>query len=227
MTLDKAILAAIQNNVSKIQIGLPGIIESFQPQDMTANVRIPLKMEDVSGQEWSFPVLSGIRVGTYWAGDFYIKPDYKRGDKVWISFTTHDISDAIRGIESVASDSLFDLQSACVISGYKGKADIPATTSNLPGLIIAHKEGKSLIQLDGDRIKIQGGIADLTESAVLGETVVKFIKSLIDVFLNNSATFTTNAVPGSPAGLAASVVSQLNVRKSEVEQLLSGKVKLG
>lgn len=52
-------------------------------------------------------------------------------------------------------------------------------------------------------------------------------KSLIDVFLNHSATFTTNAVPGSPAGLAASVVSQLNVRKSEVEQLLSGKVKLG
>lgn len=107
MTLDKAILAAIQNNVSKIQIGLPGIIESFQPQEMTANVRIPLKKEDDSGRERSFPVLSGIRVGTYWAGDFYIKPDYKRGDKVWVSFSTHDISDAIRGIESVASDSLF------------------------------------------------------------------------------------------------------------------------
>lgn len=119
MTLDKAILASIQNNVSKIQIGLPGIIESFQPQEMTDNVLIPLKKEDDSGRERSFPVLSGIRVGvgTYWAGDFYIKPDYKRGDNVWVSFSTHDISDAIRGIESVASDSLFDLQSACVVRG--------------------------------------------------------------------------------------------------------------
>lgn len=87
--------------------------------------------------------------------------------------------------------------------GYKGKTDIPATTSNLSGLVIGHKEGKSLIQLDKDRIKIQGGIADLTESAVLGETLVEFIKYLIDVFLNNAATFTTNVVPGSPAGLAA------------------------
>lgn len=46
-------------------------------------------------------------------------------------------------------------------------------------------------------------------------------------FLNNSASFTTNTVPGSPAGLAPSVISQLNIRKAEVEQILSGKVKMG
>ncbi|MDV6235830.1 Gp138 family membrane-puncturing spike protein [Leptospira ellisii] len=227
MTLDEAILAAIHNNLSKIQIGLPGVIESFKPEEMTANVRIPFKKEDENGQAKTFPVLSGIRVGTYWAGDFYIKPDYKRGDKVWVSFSTHDISDAIRGVESVTSDSLFDLQSACVVSGYKGKTDLPASTSNLAGLVIGHKEGRSLIQLDGDRIKIQGGAVDLSEYAVLGETLVDFIKSLIDVFLNNAASFTTNTVPSSPAGLAAVIISQLNIKKTEAEQILSGKVKLG
>ncbi|EMJ91253.1 Gp138 family membrane-puncturing spike protein [Leptospira alstonii] len=227
MKLDEAILGAIQNNLSKIQVGLPGIVESFNPTEMTANVRIPFKKEDGFGEERPFPVLSGIRVGSLWAGDFYIKPDYKRGDKVWVSFSTHDISAAICGVDAVVSDSLFDLQSACVVGGFKGKADLPALTANKPGLIIGHKEGKSLIQMEGDTIKIQGGLIDLTEYSVLGESLVQFMKLLIDVFLNNSASFTTNTVPGSPAGLAPSVVAQLNVRKAEVEQILSGKVKIG
>lgn len=227
MKLDEAILSAIQNNLSKIQVGLPGIIESFNPNEMTANVRIPFKKTDGSGEERSFPVLSGIRVGTLWAGDFFIKPDYKRGDTVWISFSTHDISNAIRGVDSVASDSLFDLQSACVVSGFKGKLDLPAVTANKPGLLIGHKEGKSFIQMEDDTIKIQGGLVDLTESVVLGESLVDFMKLLIDVFLNNSASFTTNTSPGLPAGLAPSVISQLNLRKAEVENILSGKVKMG
>lgn len=66
MTLDKAILAAIQNNVSKIQIGLPGIIESFQPQEMTANVRIPLKKKTIPDEKDLFLfclVLESARTG--------------------------------------------------------------------------------------------------------------------------------------------------------------------
>ncbi|MBM9501592.1 hypothetical protein JWG44_15165 [Leptospira sp. 201903071] len=227
MKLDEAVLGAIQNNLSKVQVGLPGVVESFNPNNMTANVRLPFKKKDGSGEERAFPVLSGIRVGTLWAGDFFIKPEYKRGDKVWVSFSTHDVSDAIRGVESLVSDSLFDLQSACVVSGFKGDQETPATTANLSGLLIGHKEGKSLIQLDGDTIKIQGGLIDLSEYAVLGESLVDFIKSFIDVFINNSSAFTTNTAPGVPAGLAPSVVSQLNLRKTEVEQILSGKVKIG
>ncbi|MBM9576960.1 hypothetical protein JWG45_07315 [Leptospira sp. 201903070] len=227
MKLDEAVLGAIQNNLSKVQVGLPGIIESFNPREMTANVKIPFKKKDGAGEERPFPVLSGIRVGTLWAGDFFIKPEYKRGDKVWVSFSTHDISGAIRGADSLASDSLFDLQSACVVTGFKGNGDTPALAANQPGLLIGHKEGKSLIQLNGDTIKIQGGMIDLSEYAVLGETLVNFIKSLIDVFVNNSSVFTTNTAPGTPAGLASSVVSQLNLRKAEVEQILSGKVKIG
>lgn len=227
MSLDEMILAAIQKSLSRVQVGLPGIIDSFNPSEMTANVKIPFKQKDGTGEEKSFPILSNVRVGTLWAGDFYIKPDYKRGDKVWISFSTHDISDAVRGVSSVVSDSLFDLQSACVVSGFKGDTDAPAVTANQSGLLIGNKEGKSLIQFEDDRIKIQGGLADLSEYAVLGETLADLIKAILDVFINNAATFTTNTAPGSPAGLAASVVNQLNMRKAEVDQILSNKVKIG
>ncbi|TGM00541.1 hypothetical protein EHQ76_11935 [Leptospira barantonii] len=227
MSLDEMILAAMQKSLSRVQVGLPGIIDSFNSNEMTANVKIPFKQKDGTGEEKSFPILSNVRVGTMWAGDFYIKPDYKRGDKVWISFSTHDISEAVRGVSSVVSDSLFDLQSACIVSGFKGETDAPATTANQAGLVIGNKEGKSLIQLEDDRIKIQGGLVDLTEYAVLGETLADLIKAIIDVFINNAGAFTTNTAPGAPAGLGASVVNQLNMRKAEVDQILSNKVKIG
>ncbi|RHX89843.1 hypothetical protein DLM75_12875 [Leptospira stimsonii] len=227
ITLDEAILKAIKKSLSQVQVGLPGTIETFNSSKMTANVKLLLKQKDGQGEEIDFPVLSNIRVGTLWAGDFFIKPDYKRGDKVWVSFSTHDTSNAVRGISSVASESLFDLQSAFVQSGFKGELDAPALTSNFSGLLIGHKQGKSLIQLDDDIIKIRGGLIDLSESAVLGETLAELLKMILDVFINNASTFTTNTVPSSPAGLAASVITQLNLRKAEVDQILSGKVKIG
>lgn len=227
ITLDEVILKAIKKQLASVQVGLPGTIESFNPSLMTANVKILFKQKDGQGQEIDFPVLSNIRVGTLWAGDFFIKPDYKRGDKVWVSFSTHDTSDAIRGLSTPVSESLFDLQSACVVSGFKGELDAPAATANLPGFLIGHKQGKSLIQLDDDTIKIRGGLIDLSESSVLGETLSELLKMILDVFINNAALFTTNTVPGSPAGLAPSVVAQLNLRKAEVDQILSRKVKIG
>ncbi|RHX86044.1 Gp138 family membrane-puncturing spike protein [Leptospira stimsonii] len=227
MNLDEVILASMKKSLSKIQVGLPGIIDSFNSNEMTANVKIPFKQKDGSGEEKKFPMLSNIRVGALWSGDFYMKPDYKRGDTVWISFSTHDISDAVRGVSSLVSDSLFDLQSACVVCGYKSDSDLPAVTANLPGLVIGNKEGKSFIQFDDDTIKIQGGLIDLSEAAVLGNTLVQLIKMILDVFINNAASFTTNSVPGSPSGLAPTVLAQLNLRKAEVDQILSNKVKIG
>ncbi|UOG39497.1 hypothetical protein MAL08_08975 [Leptospira noguchii] len=227
MTLDDVILKAIKRQLANVQVGLPGTIESFNPSLMTANVKLLFKQKDGQGEEVDFPVLSDVRVGTIWAGDFYIKPDYKRGDKVWVSFSTHDTSDAIRGISTVASESLFDLQSACVQSGFKGDLDAPAFTANLPGLLIGHKQGKSLIQLDDDTIKIRGGLIDFSESSVLGETLSELLKMILDVFMNNASAFTTNTVPGSPAGLSPAVITQLNLRKAEVDQILSRKVKIG
>ncbi|MDO6395287.1 Gp138 family membrane-puncturing spike protein [Leptospira santarosai] len=227
MSLDDVILKAIKKQLANVQVGLPGTIESFNPSLMTANVKLLFKQINGQGEDIDFPVLSNIRVGTLWAGDFFIKPDYKRGDKVWVSFSTHDTSDAIRGISTVASESLFDLQSACVQSGFKGDLDAPAFTANLPGLLIGHKQGKSLIQLDDDTIKIRGGLIDLSESAVLGETLSQFLKMILDVFINNASAFTTNTIPGSPAGLSPAIVTALTARKSEVDQILSYKVKIG
>lgn len=227
ISLDDVILKAIKKQLANVQVGLPGTIESFNPSLMTANVKLLFKQINGQGEDIDFPVLSNIRVGTLWAGDFFIKPDYKRGDKVWVSFSTHDTSDAIRGISTVASESLFDLQSACVQSGFKGDLDAPAFTANLPGLLIGHKQGKSLIQLDDDTIKIRGGLIDLSESAVLGETLSQFLKMILDVFINNASAFTTNTIPGSPAGLSPAIVTALTARKSEVDQILSYKVKIG
>ncbi|EMM77050.1 hypothetical protein LEP1GSC040_0093 [Leptospira santarosai str. 2000030832] len=227
ISLEDAILKAIKKSLTQVQVGLPGTIESFNHSLMTANVKLPFKQKDGQGQEVDFPVLSNIRVGTIWAGDFYIKPDYKRGDSVWISFSTHDMSDAVRGISTVTSESVFDLQSACVVCGFKRELDPPATTANLSGLLIGHKQGKSLIQLDGDTIKIRGGLIDLSESAVLGETLSQLLKMILDVFINNASAFTTNTVPGSPAGLSPAIVTALTARKSEVDQILSHKVKIG
>nr|WP_275890280.1 Gp138 family membrane-puncturing spike protein [Leptospira noguchii] len=227
ITLDDVILKAIKKQLANVQVGLPGTIESFNPSLMTANVKLLFKQINGQGEEIDFPVLSNIRVGTLWAGDFFIKPDYKRGDKVWVSFSTHDTSDAIRGISTVASESLFDLQSACVQSGFKGDLDAPAFTANLPGLLIGHKQGQSLIQLDDDTIKIRGGLIDLSESAVLGETLSQFLKMILDVFINNASAFTTNTVPGSPAGLSPVIVAALTARKAEVDQILSHKVMIG
>ncbi|RHX94511.1 hypothetical protein DLM76_10565 [Leptospira yasudae] len=227
MNLDEVILAAIQKSLSRAQVGLPGIIDSFNANQMTANVKLPFKQKDGSGEEKAFPILSNVRVGTLWAGDFFIKPDYKRGDKVWVSFSTHDIGDAVRGVSSVVSESLFDLQSACVVSGYKGETEAPPTTAGESGLLIGNKQGSSLIQLDEDRIKIRGGSVDLSESAVLGETLADLMRMILDVFINNAASFTANTVPGSPAALSPSIVSALNARKAEVDQILSQKVKIG
>ena len=122
------------------------------------------------------------------AGGFYIRPAYQRGDFVYLSFTTFDISDSLKGYSRTESGKTFSIENAVVVCGLAKEAfNAPAEFSN-PGLLIGHESGASYMKFEADSITF-----------VFGGETVKMSALGIQFNTFNLKTHThTSAAPGSP-----------------------------
>src|SRR5688572_5336912 len=80
---------------STIQIGMVGQIFNFDRKKMRADAKPLLKISNAQNQSEQLPNLSKIPVQLLWSNGYYIRPDYRDGDLVWITFATHSISAAL------------------------------------------------------------------------------------------------------------------------------------
>jgi hypothetical protein len=152
----------------RIQLGLPAKIVRFDKSRMRADVEFYLQSENEKGIAVNYPILSDIPVQYVSAGGYYIRPDYQNGDKVWVTFSTHDISDALYNVKSLESEGIFNLNNAVVSGGIaENNFTPPSEFSSEDGLLIGEKTGNSFMVFGKDSIKMKfskGGITTTFDS---------------------------------------------------------------
>lgn len=140
-----------------IQLGLPGVIDKFDKSTMRADVKFYLQTEDKDSNAVDYPIVANIPVQFLNAGGFYIRPDYQVGDKVWISFSTFDISEGLDENIRPESENIFNLHNACVSGGIASNKFAPPSEFSESGLLIGHEDGNAYAVFANDSITAKFG----------------------------------------------------------------------
>jgi len=169
----------------EIIIGCIAQIVKHDIGTMRADV-VPLLKYTAKGETVAsnFAVIPNVPVLFTYAGGYFIRPQYQKGDLVWVTFATFPIANSLNGNYDDTGCSLFNRDSCAVICGIaKNNWDKPKNI-DLDGLLIGHKEGV-FIQIADDKItinadlKINGNIsltgkveADMEVTAMKGLTPI-------------------------------------------------------
>lgn len=143
----------LNDRLEGILIGAVCRIEKFDATRMVADVLPMIRQEVPGGKIVDLPMLVNIRVGSQGAGDYIVRPPYKKGELVWVSFATYDIYPGLKGKKADAEGGLFSLQNACVICSVEKTGTIlPISISSKEGLLFAHKDGGAIQQVLSDQV---------------------------------------------------------------------------
>lgn len=180
----------------EIIIGAIGRIESYNLATMRADVA-PLLYFTPQGttSPRNFAIIANVPVLFLWAGGYYIRPEYKRGDLVWLTFATFDISKGLSGQADAAEGAMFQRDSVAVVGGIaKNGWQNPAGITS-EGLIIGHKDGNVLMQITSNKIIIKGDIEITGNLWTSGEITAKKTTSPVNL---STHTHPTGVGPSGP-----------------------------
>jgi Phage protein Gp138 N-terminal domain len=141
----------LHERLSDIDIGMIGRIEAFDSQKMRADV-IPLLKKKSGDQEIEYSMIKDVPVSFLYSGGFYIRPAYRKGDLVHISFSTHDIEKALKDDKPLASNRIFSTENSFVTGGIAKTDWKPPSDISKEGLLVGHKDGGVLTQYKKDEL---------------------------------------------------------------------------
>ncbi len=149
----------IDRKMGDIIIGCIGEIKTHNTSTMRADVKPLLKFTE-SGKTTSsnFKVLPDVPVQFLYAGGYYIRPKYKKGDLVWVTFATHSIQKSLQGMSDDISGRHFSTENASVLFGIAKKGWNAPNDFSKDGLLIGHEDGDFYFHLNEDRVKIKGSV---------------------------------------------------------------------
>ena len=150
------LIKLIGDNIDNIAQGMICKIDSFDAQKMTADIIPLLQDKTQSGDTIDIGKIQKIPVSFLYCGDYYIKPEYKKDNLVWVSFSSFDYSNAIKGEKAEIENVKFSLSYAVVMHGIMKDGSTAPTTES--GLVIGYKN--NYIQLNENKlnIKFSGGV---------------------------------------------------------------------
>lgn len=210
-----------------IIIGCIGRIETFDGSKMRADVQ-PLLEYTVSGSSLStkFAVIGDVPVQFLFSGGYFIRPDYIKGDLVWISYATFSIEHSLSKGFDKTDNSIFSRENASVSHGIASENWTAPGAFGESGLLIGHKDGGVTLQITESDIVGKGTkfswdgmfeILNSTEPGVLGNTLV----SILNTFCTALGSITPGAVAENAAALGAiksaaiALQNQLNTVKAQ------------
>ena len=144
----------IEDKMQNIYQGAVGRIESFDTQTMRADVEILLQTRaNIDSDEVKdIGIIGDIPVNYIHFGDYYIRPEYKKDDLVWVGFSSFDF-DASLDLTTQPNDTSFsDITNCVVISGLAKKNFSAPNSFSESGLIVGYKE--TYLQVNENDIKI-------------------------------------------------------------------------
>lgn len=170
----------VDEKLREVYQGFPGQIDQFDKNKMRAAV-IPLLSTETPDGEFAYPVLSDIPVNFIFAGGFYIRPDYQKGDFVWITWSSYDYDDALDELVRPETFKRFNMASATVAGGIVSDKFNPPSQFNDAGLLLGHIDGNNKIQLEKDKININTKVNlgnNPTEPMVLGDKNIDTLEGI-------------------------------------------------
>ncbi|NCN11269.1 MAG: hypothetical protein GW938_15640 [Leptospira sp.] len=150
----------LRNRFSEILISVPARIESYDRNNNLASVQPLLNRKANGTSKKRYPVFSNIDCLMYCQNGFVINNNFKAGDMVLLSFSTHSIEQGIHGQYDDITDSPFNPYNAFVINSFISKKNIKPSRNQLlekEGLIMGHESGDAFIQIKEDQIVFQVG----------------------------------------------------------------------
>lgn len=153
-TFPEALKQKLNDELNRVQQGMVCLIDKFDKQTMRADVK-PLLAEPPVGKSppAPLPILPNLPVQFLFDGAFYIRPDYKAGTMVWVTFATHDVDNSLKGSTLEESKRVFDLSSASVVCAVAPTDwTPPAEFGSEDGLLIGHKDGAGYIKFESDKM---------------------------------------------------------------------------
>jgi hypothetical protein len=157
-----------------VLIGAIARIEKHNVSTMRADITLLLAYTPRGEQAMrNYAVVPNVPVMFLWAGGYYIRPEYKRGDLVWVTFATHDIVKGLSGTSDDTAGAIFRRESMAVVCGVaKTNWQIPASFDK-EGLLIGHKDGNVLMQVTASKISILGDVEIDGNVSATGEVIAK------------------------------------------------------
>lgn len=199
--------------------GCLAIIDSYNKSKGTAKV-IPLLKAKRESDTLKYPVLSNVPIIDYSAGNIRVVHDYKKGDLVWLLFSTFEISNAIKGQHELINDK-FAFENCVILGGLSKQPSVLNSLMQKDGLVITDNESMSA-QFASSKIELKAG-SDSAQKMLLGEDTVDLLKDLVDAILE--ITVMTPVGPSSPVTAITTNATKLNLIKIKLQNLLSSGVK--
>jgi len=180
----------VDDKAEDIQQGMIAEILSFDKEKFRADIQPQLTVGE-SGSEL-IAAIPDVPVQALYAGGYYIRPEYKPGDLVWVAFATHDTDAALDGNVRPASPKTFGLENAVVIGGVLPSSFTPPPEfGSESGLLIGEESGNAFMKF---------GASDITFK--LGTLEVKIDASGIEVKDGaNKTEISAGDVKGTKAGV--------------------------
>ncbi len=155
----------LERRLSEILIGAAGRIERFDEAKMLADVQPLISRAQPDGSSKDFPLLKNVRVNAVGCGDYIDRPPYKKGDLVWVGFSTFSIARPLKG-QKAETDTTFGLQDAFVVGPLMPEGfTLPAAMAGLTGFLRGHKDGGAIQQMLPDKIVFHFGSEKTTIDA--------------------------------------------------------------
>lgn len=187
MITPQILLEKLDQYTEQIFQGAIAKVEIFNRSKLTAKVQ-PLLKVDRKGKLESLPVLVDIPVNCLYSGGCLIVPDYKKGDLVWVEFSTYPISNSVKGKFQPISPLRFGLENAIITGGFK-MGDVSSDISGENGLVLCHEDGNRVV-IGNSQIKVknQSSVVTVESSQITIQTTsatVKLTSSAVEIESTN------------------------------------------
>ena len=140
----------VEESLRGLLIGAPATVQKFDGKRMTCDVAPMLK--DANAK--NYPVIPDVPVLHSHAGGFFIRPEYRQGDLVFLTFSTFPMANALKGGRDATDGRIFSPENSVVIGSLLSTGSAPAEYSK-SGLLIGG--GGVYMQFSDEEIKIKAG----------------------------------------------------------------------
>ena len=193
-TLEGFLEVAMKARLMGLHVGMPGVVESYDPARMLCAAQPSIKRIDNQGNEIALPVINNVPVGHLRANGAIVHMPLKKGDTVYLHFSERSL-DAWKSTGSIATPidtRLHDISDAVAYPGFYSFAD-KLTVPNPDALTVMNGSARLEVLNDG-KFKLANSSQELFD--LLDQTLQAILDARVNTIFGpqpvvNLATFSS------------------------------------
>ena len=189
------ILDSIQKKIDRIQTITIGVIESYDPDNLRADVRLNWKKTATA------PIITHCPVMVTNAGGLVIIPPYERGNMVMVGMTREEAETLAQDGEArEAKATKHRLENACVLGGIFSNVENVEMDGSSDAWRLGTTNGAVILEIDSNTVRIVSGNVELGEGnmeALIQDTMAGALNAHTHTVLSGSSAGVTSG-PNDP-----------------------------